>query len=291
MATNDGGPGARHHTVCRMKRERVDSLRARLREDALRRGMNPRDVDLLLCDLTGRSLPWLIAHGETEIESETLEAMLARRQPGEPLQYIRGWTEFYSRPFRVDERVLIPRPETELLVEAALERMPRGARVVDVGAGSGCICVTLALERADLQLFAVDRSPGALAVTRINRDALQARVGLAASDVLSSLRGSVDVVISNPPYIPRADVDALMVEVRDHEPHMALTPGPRGTEIIEQLFDQSRALGAKLLMMEIGYGQADEIRTLAQQKRWTIEELRNDLAGIPRVVISSPHDR
>ena len=271
-----------------MTRERVDTLRTRLRDEAMRRGMHPRDVDLLLCDVTGRSLPWLIAHGETEVERAPLEAMLRRRESGEPIQYIRGWTEFYSRPFRVDERVLIPRPETELLVEAALERIPRNARVVDVGAGSGCICVTLALERADLRVFAVDRSPAALAVARANRDALQARVGLAASDVLSSLRGSVDVVISNPPYIPRADVAELATEVRDHEPHMALTPGPRGTEVIERLFDEARALDAKLLLMEIGYGQAGELRELAHAKRWSIEALLDDLAGIPRVVISSP---
>jgi release factor glutamine methyltransferase len=250
--------------------------------------MNPRDVDLLLCDVSGRSLPSLIAHGETEIDAGALEAMLQRRHAGEPLQYIRGTTEFYSRPFRVDDRVLIPRPETELLVEAALARLAPAARVVDVGAGSGCISVTLALERADLRVMAVDRSVAALAVARANRDALGARVSLLASDVLSSFRGAVDAVISNPPYIPRADVAELAVEVRDHEPHLALTPGPRGTEIIERLFDEARSFGARQLLMEIGYGQADEIRALASSKRWSIDELLNDLAGIPRIVISSP---
>src|ERR671926_3908 len=133
--------------------ERLDDARSRLREDALQRGVNPRDVDVLLSDLLGQPAAWLYAHGEVELDPAPVEAMMQRRYLGEPLQYLRGRTEFYSREFLVDDRVLIPRPETELLVEAALKRAPAGARVLDAGAGSGCIGATMALERPDLQVF------------------------------------------------------------------------------------------------------------------------------------------
>src|SRR6185503_9153618 len=114
---------------------RIDAVRARFREEALQRGVNPRDVDVLISDLTGRSLAWVFAHGDERIDDTRLESALARRYAGEPLQYIRGKADFYSREFLVDDRVLIPRPETELLVEAAVAQAPRGGRVVDIGTG------------------------------------------------------------------------------------------------------------------------------------------------------------
>ena len=141
---------------------RLDDVRSHHREDALQRGVNPRDVDLLLCDLLGKPLYWLLAFGETEIDPKPLEALLARRYDGEPLQYIRRRTEFYSREFYVDDRVLIPRPETEILVDAALERAPRGGSVIDIGSGSGCIAITIERERPDLHVFSVDRSVEAI---------------------------------------------------------------------------------------------------------------------------------
>jgi release factor glutamine methyltransferase len=254
---------------------RVDALRARV-PASLR-----RDADVLLADLLGRSPAYVHAHGEAEVDEATFLALLRRREAGEPLQYLRGRCEFYGRTFAVDGRVLIPRPETELLVEAALARIPRGGRVVEVGAGSGCICVTLALERPDLDVFAVDRSVAALAVTRRNRDALGARVQLAASDALQSLRGRFDALVSNPPYIPAADVPSLQTEVRDHEPHLALTPGPRGTEVIERLFL------APLVMMEIGFGQEAAVRSIAAANGYRVDAVIPDLAGIARVVVSS----
>ena len=136
-----------------MTRERLDDVRSRHREDALQRGINPRDVDLLLSDLLARPLSWLIAHGEEVVDVAAIESLLARRYAGEPLQYIRKRTEFYSREFYVDDRVLIPRPETELLVEAALERAPRNGRVVDIGSGSGCIAITIERERRAVELL------------------------------------------------------------------------------------------------------------------------------------------
>lgn len=271
--------------------KRLDELRAHRREDALRRGINPRDVDLLLSDLLGQSPAWLYAHGDTLVDPAPLDARLARRYAGVPLQYIRGHTEFYSRDFLVDERVLIPRPETELLVEAALERAPRSARVVDVGTGSGCIALTLERERSDLAVLGVDRSAAALAVANANRIRIQSGAALAASDLLSAVRGTFDLIVSNPPYVPFAEYEKLAVEVRVHEPRMALTPGPRGTEIIERILDEAHARLAPrgLVILEVGYGQEEEIRALAGRKRYHVDAFLPDLAGIPRVVVLSAH--
>jgi release factor glutamine methyltransferase len=269
--------------------ERLDDVRFHHREDALQRGVNPRDVDLLLSDLLERPLSWLLAHGETPMDAGPLDVLLARRYGGEPLQYIRRRTEFYSREFYVDDRVLIPRPETELLVEAALEHAPRGGRVIDIGSGSGCIAITIERERPDLHVASVDRSVEALAVASINRERLQSRVTLAASDLLSAIDGTFDVIVSNPPYVPLGEYEELAVEVRIHEPRIALTPGPTGMEIIEQIFDQARVRLAPhgRLILEVGYGQEATIRELAAAKRFTIDAFLPDLAGIPRVVVSS----
>ena len=182
--------------------------------------------------------------------------------------------------------MLIPRPETELVVETAIAQAARGARVVDVGTGSGCIAISIERERPDLRVTGVDVSIGALAVAATNRDRLQSRVALAASDLLSSFRGEFDLVVSNPPYIPAADIDGLQVEVRDHEPRSALTPGPLGTEVIERILDQSRA---RVVILEIGFGQENAVRELAATKEYDVEEVVRDLAAIPRVIVLSAH--
>ncbi|HEX2062554.1 MAG TPA: peptide chain release factor N(5)-glutamine methyltransferase [Thermoanaerobaculia bacterium] len=271
--------------------QRLDVLRSRLRDDALRRGINPRDVDLLLSDVVGQPLSWLIAHGETEIDPHPLHVLLARRYAGEPLQYIRKRTEFYGREFYVDNRVLIPRPETELVVDAAIERAPIGGRVIDVGTGSGCIAISIERERTDLRVVTVDRSLDALAVAARNRAALGSRVVLVASDVLTSVRGTFDLIVSNPPYVPQSEYQQLTIEVRIHEPRMALTPGPRGTEIIERLLEQAhtRLRPGGRVIMEVGYGQERAIRELAREQRYDVEAFLPDLAGIPRVVVLSRH--
>jgi release factor glutamine methyltransferase len=269
----------------------LDDVRSHHREDALQRGINPRDVDLLLSDLLGKPLPWLIAYGETTIDPAPLEALLARRYAGEPLQYIRRKTEFYSREFYVDERVLIPRPETELLVEAAIERAPQGGRVIDIGSGSGCIGITIERERPDLTVFSVDRSVEALAVATRNRALLGSRTAFAASDLLSAIDGRFDVIASNPPYVPFHEYEELAVEVRIHEPVIALTPGPAGTEIIERLLDEAppRLRPHGCVILEIGYGQEAAVRALAKEKRFEVDAFLPDLAGIPRVVVLSAH--
>jgi len=289
LATRNSQPATRNQSHPSMTTQRLDHLRSSRREHALQRGMNPRDVDLLLSDLLGQSVGYLYAHGDLMVDSFKLDALLARRYAGEPLQYIRGHTEFYSREFLVDPRVLIPRPETELLVEAALQRAPPGGRVIDIGTGSGCIGISIERERSDLHVFAVDRSVAALAVASTNRTRLASHVRLAASDLLSSIRDTFDVIVSNPPYVPLGEYEQLTVEVRIHEPIMALTPGPRGTEIIERLLDEAHARLAPggTILLEVGYGQEEAIRTLVAAKRYHLDAFLPDLAGIPRVVVLS----
>lgn len=261
----------------------ISELRARLRGT-----VDPRDAELLIADATGHTRAWVLAHGDETIEAAPVEALAARRAAGEPLQYLRGRGDFFGREFIVDERVLIPRPETELLVETAILRAPRGARVVDVGAGSGCVAISLERARTDLRVVAVDLSVAALAVATRNARAHKSRARFAASDVLGSLRGGFDVVVSNPPYIAAGDVAGLQVEVRGHEPHLALTPGPRGTEVIERIFDVA---GSALVLLEIGFGQSGAVREIAGARGYTVEEILPDLAGIPRVVVASAHGR
>lgn len=253
-------------------------MRAKYRD-----GANRRDVDLLISDLIGRSVAWVVAHGDESIDEARLDPLLQRRLTGEPLQYIRGRTEFFGHEFYVDDRVLIPRPETELLVEAAIARAPRGARVVDIGTGSGCIAVSLQRARPDLRVVATDVSIGALAVARRN-----GATALVASDVLAAIRGAFDLIVANPPYIVAAEIEQLQTEVRDYEPRVALTPGPRGTEVIERILQQA---GNAIVMMEMAMGQESAVRTLAAANRFPVDDVIADLAGIPRVVILSAGGR
>jgi release factor glutamine methyltransferase len=264
--------------------ETIASLRAHYRDLARAQDVDPRDIDVLLADVTGRSPAWLFAHGDERIDPEALDALVARRLHGEPLQYIRGRAEFYGRELHVDDRVLIPRPETELLVEAAIARAPGGGRVLDVGAGSGCVAISLERERPDLDVTSIDLSVAALAVAAHNARTHGSRVRLAASDALDAIRGEFDLIVSNPPYIPAVEIETLAVEVRDHEPRGALTPGPRGTEVIERILAARRA---PVVMLEIGFGQLSDVRRVAH--RYEVVEVINDLAGIERVVVLSRH--
>ena len=167
-------------------------------------------------------------------------------------------------------------------METAIARAPRGARVVDIGTGSGCIAVSLQLARPDLRVVGVDTSVGALAVAKIN-----GATALAASDVLSAFRRDFDLVVANPPYIAAQEMQQLAPEVRDHEPRIALTPGARGTEVIERILAQAKTN----VIMEIAMGQESAIRELAAIHRYDIDAVINDLAGIPRVVVLSARGR
>jgi release factor glutamine methyltransferase len=158
--------------------------------------------------------------------------------------------------------------------------------VLEVGAGSGCIAISLERERPDLEVVSIDVSLAALAVAARNARRHRSRVHFAASDALDAIRGEFDLVVSNPPYIPAAEVETLAIEVRDHEPRGALTSGPRGTEVIERILEARRA---PLVLLEIGFGQLPDVRRVA--RGYEIVEVVNDLAGIERVVVLSRYGR
>jgi len=242
-------------------------------------------AEILLMRATSHDRAWLYAHGDDElIEVWWIHygRYLHQRIKGEPTQYVTGRQEFYGREFRVTRDVLIPRPETEHLIEAALAR---GAEnILDIGTGSGAIAVTLALE-TKARVIASDVSPAALRVARQNADALGARVDFVACDLGGALsEGSFDLVVSNPPYVAGRDRASLPAEVREHEPGLALFGGEDGLAVYRRLIPEAARLlrPGGWLMMELG--DAPAVREMCGS--WTGVEVVNDLAGIPRVLLA-----
>jgi release factor glutamine methyltransferase len=249
-----------------------------------------RDAELILAHVLGCDSTALLTHPErmlTAKEAERFENLLKRRLASEPLQYLTGTQEFFGLLFEVSPDVLIPRPETEHLVEAVLERFEREAnpRIVDVGTGSGAIAVAIAHALPRSRVTAVDLYPSALEIARRNaeRHGVIDRTTLLQSDLLAAA-GSLefDVVVSNPPYI--ANGELLEPQVANYEPRSALYAGPTGLEIYQRLIPQARtALKPQgRLIMEIGYGQEAALRALLE--RWSDVSFVPDLQGIPRVV-------
>jgi release factor glutamine methyltransferase len=226
-----------------------------------------------------------------------LGALVARRAAHEPIAYITGTREFYGRPFAVTPAVLIPRPETELLVDAALTALGpacasavRPLHVADIGTGSGCLAVTLAVECPAAHVIATDLSERALAVARTNATSLGAldRVEFRHGTLLAGPCGALDLIVSNPPYVPDADRDGLPAEVRDYEPSGALFAGQDGLDVIREILRlaaPSLRPGGTLLV-EIGAGQAAAVRGLvAAAPGLAFVEFQPDLQGIPRVLV------
>lgn len=249
-----------------------------------------RTAEALLAHVLGRDRAYLYAHPEEELTPEQaarLAAAVGRRAGGEPLQYITGEEEFRGRRFEVSPAVLIPRPETELLVEAALERMaPEAAvRAADVGTGSGCIAVTLALERPWARVLATDTSAAALGVARANAARLGAAVEFLECDLLAGIEGGLDLVVSNPPYIAEAEYATLAREVREHEPRAALAAGPEGSEAYARLIPQARERlrPGGWLLLELGYSSEAAVRALLGEG-WGSVTVRRDAQGWPRVL-------
>jgi len=244
-------------------------------------------AELLLCHAVHCERTYLYAHPEQdlrEVEWIHYGRWLHERMQGKPLQYITRTQEFYGRPFRVTPSVLIPRPETEILVETVLKRRPAAQSIVDMGAGSGAIAVTLALETR-ARVLATDISQPALQVASANAISLNARVDFIAADLLSVIAdSSVDVVVSNPPYVAAGERDSMQREVRDWEPHVALFAGDKGLDIYRRLIPEAARVlrPGGLLALELGFGQADAVKDLAVG--WNGLEITPDLAGIPRVL-------
>jgi len=255
-----------------------------------------RDAEALLLHHIGKDRAWLLAHGEEEFagcRAVSYAALLKRRLRGEPIQYITGETEFYGLPFRVTRDVLIPRPETEHLVEKVIALCCGLDRplIVDVGTGSGAIAVALAHALPQAQVTATDVSAAALEVARENgaRNEVAARIRFAQGDLLEPVRGErFDVVASNPPYVPEEDRASLDVEVRDHEPEQALFAGSGGMDIYRRLIPQAAdALEpGGHLVMEIGHRQQRAIEALLTAAGYEEIEFVPDLQGIARVAVA-----
>jgi len=261
--------------------------------DSLRRaqtlGLDRIDAQLLHLFVLGREphdRAWLLAHDTDELDAATLarlEALLQRRAAGEPLAYITGTKEFFGLPLQVDARVLDPRPDTETLVEWALEHMPLQApcAVIDLGTGSGAIALALQHQRPQATVTAVDASPEALAVAQANGQRLRLPVRFIHSHWLREVQGTFDLIVSNPPYI-RADDPHLTALT--HEPLQALASGADGLEDIRAIIERAPAhlKPSGWLLLEHGYDQAEAVRALFTQAGWKNIQSRQDLAGIER---------
>jgi release factor glutamine methyltransferase len=268
-------------------------------------------AELLLMHSLGRDRAWIYAHPEAELEAAKREqyfSLIARRASGVPTQHLTGHQEFWGLDFEVTPDVLIPRPETEHVIEVALDRLEVGSedgsprrkeefRIADVGTGSGCIAVALAHELPGAHVFATDISAAALGVARRNaeRHGVASRIDFIECDladfllhesrVTSHESRSLDLIASNPPYIGRREIATLPREVREHEPKVALFGGETGTEIYAPMIAQAAKLlkPAGALVLELGHNSAEHVSRLLNAPEWSSVALTNDLAGISRV--------
>lgn len=267
-------------------------------EARLQAGPHPEraylDAETLLLHLIGKDRAWLLTHPDEEFggcKSIGYSQLIERRAAGEPIQYITGECEFFGLPFRVNRDVLIPRPETEHLVEKVLELaadFPR-PRIVDVGTGSGAIAVALAHKLPNSEVTAIDLSSAALNVAKENAEynAVADRLRFLEGDLLVPVAGEqFDFVVSNPPYVATGDRDTLSVEVRDHEPELALFAGSHGLDIYRRLAPAAYQAVAPngFALFEIGYGQAEAIAQLLRAAGFREIEFTKDLQGIERVI-------
>jgi release factor glutamine methyltransferase len=233
------------------------------------------DAQVILCHVLGVERPWLFAHGETELTSRQANhftELIARRVHQEPVAYLVGWKEFYGLELRVDRRVLIPRPETEMLVDEVLREVDGReglVTVADIGTGSAAIALAIAANAKNVHVFAVDVSRGALAVARANVHRLDARhaVTLLRGDLLGPVPEAVDIIVANLPYISSTGYVALETTVRDYEPRMALESGVQGLDAIARLLEQAgvRMKAYGKIYLEIGCDQANEVLRLVAE--------------------------
>jgi release factor glutamine methyltransferase len=272
-------------------REAVELAAARL-GDSPHPERARRDAEMLLLHLTGKNRAWLLAHGDEEFGGCTAvryASLVERRMAGEPIQHITGDVEFYGLPFRITPDVLIPRPETEHLVETAIQIVQgwEAARIVDVGTGSGAIAIALAHTLKSERVTAVELSPTAIDIARENANRNGVKARFLEGDLLEPAAGETfDLIVSNPPYVPEADRSSLSVEVRAYEPAMALFAGEDGLDIYRRLIPQAfnALVPGGHVLLEIGYGQAEAVRALLEETGFFNVRFVPDLQGIPRVV-------
>lgn len=263
-------------------------------------------AELLLLHVTGRDRTWIYAHPEDVLSADVAAnffALVARRSQGEPTQHLTGKQEFWGLEFQITPDVLIPRPETEHLVEVSLDRLtvrelragrpPKltgdGFTIADIGTGSGCIAAALAKELPSAIIYASDTSRAALEVARSNaaRLGFADRIRFLESHLFDAfLPLKFDLIVSNPPYIGRREAASLPREVRDHEPESALYGGEEGYELYGALISQARSFlkPGGLMVLELGHNSLPAVQPLLENSGWTNIAVTNDLAGIPRVL-------
>jgi release factor glutamine methyltransferase len=274
-------------------------------------------AELLLMHALGRDRSWIYAHSEHELDATARQqyfSLIARRASGVPTQHLTGHQEFWGLDFEVTPDVLIPRPETEHVIEVALEHLGVGSeagsprrkeefRIADVGTGSGCIAIALAHELPAAQIIATDISAAALEVARRNaaRHGVASRIDFIECNLMDALHHHslvtshqsphLDLIASNPPYIGRQEMATLPREVREHEPAVALFGGEAGTEIYAPLIAQAAKLlkPAGILVLELGHDSAERVSRLLDSPEWTSVAITDDLAGISRVASAKRH--
>lgn len=274
----------------------VADARARLGEAGLSTKSAELDARLLAQSALGWTAERFLVSAHEDAPAAfaaAYEALVARRLAREPLAYIVGSREFWGLPFAVSPAVLIPRPETELIVEAALQLFPdvnQALRAADACTGSGCVAVALAHERPAASIVATDISRDALAVAEDNarRHGVSERVSFKHTDMLEGVDGPFDVITGNPPYVAERDRPGLQPEVRDHEPNVALFGGPNGFGLVERLVAEAatRLVDGGYLLFEFGLGQDEQVEALvATTDGLTLVDLRRDLQGIARTAV------
>jgi len=264
-------------------------------EDFSRRGIESArlDADLLVAHALGVPRVNLYLDLDRPLVAEELASirgLVPRRRAREPIAYILGQREFYGRPYQVSPAVLVPRPETELLVERALASVPDDGRVLDLCTGSGCVAVTLACERERLLVVATDVSRDAAAVARRNSadHEVTERVDVRVGDLYAPVESEApfDAILANPPYVTEGELEELAADVRDHEPHLALLAGGDGLDVIRKIIEgaASHLVPGGYLALEVGAGQGGVVAGLLREAGYVDVEVRPDLAGIGRVV-------